>query len=396
MKILLVNTFYYPNMQGGTEHSVKLLAENLLKRGHDVAVYSVDTNKNMIIENINGVKVYRCKAGYFSIEDRISNDTKKVKKLKNKVVELRNYSIKKNIQYIINDFKPDIVHTNNIYGISPYIWKILSENNIKIIHTIRDYWIASPTVKLENKNLIYNAMLEAYKCYFRNCTRYIDYVTAPSKFTLNTFKNFKYFKKSKFKHIDNSICIDYELLDKVIKKRINNYDKIINFIFVGMINEMKGIDKLLLEFNKNKDLNIRLNVFGTGNLDYLVKQYCNKDSRIKFYGKVSKEKLANEFQKNDVLIIPSMWDEPFGRVVIEANQFGLPVIGSNRGGIKEIIDNINTGELFDSDNIEELGNLIKYFSERDNIKKYYNNIKKNIHVYSIERQIDNFLKIYNN
>ena len=42
MRVLIVNTFYYPNMQGGAEQSVKLLAENLLKQGHTVAVYCAD------------------------------------------------------------------------------------------------------------------------------------------------------------------------------------------------------------------------------------------------------------------------------------------------------------------------------------------------------------------
>ena len=37
------------------------------------------------------------------------------------------------------------------------------------------------------------------------------------------------------------------------------------------------------------------------------------------------------------MIIPSLWNEPFGRVVIEAYSHNKPVIGANRGGIPEII-----------------------------------------------------------
>ena len=43
MKVLIVNTYYFPNMIGGAEHSVKLLAENLKKCGYDIAIYCVDS-----------------------------------------------------------------------------------------------------------------------------------------------------------------------------------------------------------------------------------------------------------------------------------------------------------------------------------------------------------------
>lgn len=45
MRVLIVNTFYYPNMQGGAEQSVKLLAENLLRHGNTVAIYCADAKE---------------------------------------------------------------------------------------------------------------------------------------------------------------------------------------------------------------------------------------------------------------------------------------------------------------------------------------------------------------
>ncbi|MGU8601180.1 glycosyltransferase family 4 protein [Clostridium perfringens] len=396
MKILIVNTFYFPNMQGGAEHSVKLLAENLVKQGNQVAIYSVDTNLDFKKEVINGVKIYRAKAGIFSIDSRIGKNTRIINKFINKFIEMRNFFIKKDVLKILNDFNPDVVHCNNIYGISPYVWKIVKKKNIKVVHTIRDYWIASPKVELKEYNKLKDkAFIKVYRSYFKRNSKYVDVVTAPSKFTLNKFKEFEYFQNAKFKHINNAIDIDLNETKLILKERLIRDREIIEFMFVGSINKMKGIDKLLEIFFKNKDKNIRLNVYGDGILNELVKEYTIKDNRINFYGKLEKDDLKNEFIKNDVLIVPSMWDEPFGRVVIEANQYGLPVIGSDRGGIKEIIENISTGELFDSNNINNLLDLIKYFSNRDNIKKYYENIEKNILKYSVEHQIKDFLRIYN-
>ena len=62
MNILLVNTFYYPDMVGGAEHSVKILAEGLAGAGHRVAVLCENTgvtHEKFVIEEIGGVRIYR-------------------------------------------------------------------------------------------------------------------------------------------------------------------------------------------------------------------------------------------------------------------------------------------------------------------------------------------------
>ena len=89
-----------------------------------------------------------------------------------------------------------------------------------------------------------------------------------------------------------------------------------------------------------------------------------------------------------------MWEEPFGRVVIEGNQYGLPVIGTNRAGILETINNIHTGITYKYDSIEELKNFIIYFIDRENIKMYYESIVNNIDKYSIQNQIKEFVGLY--
>ena len=81
-------------------------------------------------------------------------------------------------------------------------------------------------------------------------------------------------------------------------------------------------------------------------------------------------------------------------MVIEGNQYGLPVIGADRAGILEILDNIHTGITYDYKSVDKLKQSIEYFIDRNNIKKYYNAILENINKNSVENQIEEFTKLY--
>lgn len=390
MKILIVNTYYYPNMIGGTENSVKILAENLQRKGNEVAIYSADSDSNMLeVDTLNKVKIYRGNVGNYDLIAKMNKSENRITKVRNKLIELNNRSAREEIEKVLEDFKPDIIHTNNLFGISNIIWKIAKEEyNIPVIHTLRDYWMLYPIVSKEKLSKI------LFQPFMKKRTKYVDIVTAPSNCTLNKFIQAGYFKNSIKQCVYNAINIDIEETKAIIEKRkIINEEKI-RFMYVGMLTENKGIRNLLEAFSKIKDDNISLHIYGQGKLDNLVIQKEEQDYRIKYYGQVTTEELKEEWKKNDVLIVPSIWEEPFGRVVIEANQYGLPVIGANRAGILETINNINTGITYQYNDIEELVKAIKYFENRENIKKYYKSIENNIEKYSVVNQIKEFTKLY--
>lgn len=393
MKILIVNTFYYPNMVGGTEHSVKILAEGLKKNNNEVFVFTVDNvkGKGIKVDVENEIKIYRCDGGKFNTEARLNRKKFIFEKVKNKIVEFNNKYVGNQFLKVLEEINPDIIHVNNLYGISPRILKISKEKNIKIVYTIRDYWILDPSVENKNRK---NLLIKLYQSYFRKYTKYVDYVTAPSKFTLDTLLNNKYFGNSEYLVVPNCVNINEIELKKIIDIKNNIDSKIINYIFVGMLEEKKGILNLLKAFENIDNENVKLTICGSGSLEKKIKYYCKKDDRINYLGQLKKEELEKEWIKADVCIVPSVWDEPFGRVVIEANQYGNIVIGSNKGGIKEILDNIKTGIEFQFDDIEDLKKKILFYTKRENMKKYYKNILENIGTYSQQRQILSFEEIY--
>ena len=413
MRILLVNDWYYPNMIGGAEHSTKLLAESLQKRGHEVYIYCIDktksSGKDLIIEDINNVKVIRGNGGKYDLYS--SNDstlTEKIrlkggfhwyfyilKKINQKVIEIYNPSIKDEIRKVLEISHPDIVHTSCIAGISTIIWKIAKTKSIIVCHTLRDYWLLSP-FKDQNLDNIKGKKKIIQSIYSKFCKiftkKYIDIVTAPSEYTLNQFLEKKFFSNAKIKIvIPNSIVLDYNKFEDYIRiRKLHNFSK--NILFVGRLQENKGIMTLINHFSLEEFKKFNLKIAGTGELYDEIVAISNVQNNIIPLGKLEPINLKKEYENSDLLIVPSEWGEPFGRVIIEAFETGMPVICNNAGGMPEIIKNTDGGIITDTKNNNLLYSAINSIYE--NYDHYIKNIAENTHKYDINDQVNAFLELY--
>jgi glycosyltransferase involved in cell wall biosynthesis len=108
-------------------------------------------------------------------------------------------------------------------------------------------------------------------------------------------------------------------------------------LFVGRLIEKKGI-KVLIEVAKALP-NIQFLIIGVGPEENYVRHEEKENSNIIFIGKVKNTYLSQYYSCADLLCIPSLYEEGYGRVVMEAVACGLPVIGSDKGGIPEALDN---------------------------------------------------------
>jgi glycosyltransferase involved in cell wall biosynthesis len=128
------------------------------------------------------------------------------------------------------------------------------------------------------------------------------------------------------------------------------------FLFVGRMDEQKGIDELLSYWNKNNPGS--LDVIGDSVRGKFLKP---KIEGVKYHGWIEASMLDQFYANADAVIVPSRW-EGFGLVVIEAFRNGTPVITSNRGALPELVDRGITGFTFDLNNIEhELGVAISTY-----------------------------------
>ncbi|MDD2494151.1 MAG: glycosyltransferase family 4 protein [Tissierellia bacterium] len=153
-----------------------------------------------------------------------------------------------------------------------------------------------------------------------------------------------------------------------------------NFIYVGRLSKEKNLLNLVYLFNKKKELT--LNIIGYGPMDQELRSFAKEN--INFLGSVNNKELPDIYRKNDVFILPSS-SEPWGLVVEEAFNNGLPVIVSNKVGCaEEIVDDMKNGLIFQLEDenslelaIDKICNTDLYNQMRKNISKYnFNDIKQ--------------------
>lgn len=110
-------------------------------------------------------------------------------------------------------------------------------------------------------------------------------------------------------------------------------------IFVGRLVSDKGVD-LLLKALKLTDAKPHLTIVGDGpERAVLEKQAADLQlqPQVQFVGRRQGRQLAELLQQHEILIIPSIWDEPFGIVALEGIACGCVVVGSVGGGLAEAI-----------------------------------------------------------
>ncbi|MDW2252108.1 glycosyltransferase [Vibrio sp. 1569] len=326
-KIFVFNTLYYPNKKGGAESSVQLVCEELVKQGVDVNVVSVWDKSSPLHEVVNGVQSFKWKPyNVYSVHDYSAIETSSISKIIWQIIDLFNFVMFFKALFLFIKQKPDIVWTNNLSGFSVSIWVAAFLLNVPVCHTARDYYLLSNNVQLyKDDKLIpgHNIISKIKVAIFRFLSSRLSAFVGISDFVVSYHS--KYSRVKTKRRIYNSVSLEYN--DRVLYEKDKNKARVYGYL--GQINKAKGIDTLTRNFISNSKSSL-LNIAGND-----VEGYAKKitDSRINFVGFRSPIEFFTEI---DCLIVPSEWDEPFGRIVVESLANMTPVICSNQGGLSEL------------------------------------------------------------
>lgn len=362
MRILQINACHYN--RGGSETVYFNSAELLKKHGHEVIYFSTKDPNNVDTEF----------AEYFIPKADIRG-LSFFGKIMRSPSYLYNVKAEKGIRKLVMDFRPDIAHVHIFYAeLSVSILKLLKKMNVPIIHTVHDYRLLCPVDNfIDNEGKVCElcrdrsyihclfkrcsegkisqsamVMLEAYFWkYLINPIDYIDHFIFVSNFSKEKHLAFNRAYADKSSHLYNFTKLG-DIGNQTIR---GNY-----FLYFGRLSVEKGIENLLTVFKNHPG--IKLKIAGKGKLQCLVEKYSRSSSNIEYLGFKTGYELNELIKNSSFIIVPSIWYENNPMTIIEAFSFGKPVIGSDIGGIPEIITNGKNGLLFKHDEPESLYSIL--------------------------------------
>lgn len=349
MKILFINTLYFPLVGGGAEVTLQNLAECMNRQGHEVCILATGPHKGLRKEEIRGIRVYR--AGLKNIffhHGRILPAA--WKRALWHLIDIYNPFMMRYVQEVIAREQPDVVSCHGLIGWSIATWDAIQAQGIPIVQVLHDYYLLSPRVTMLNglqpssKACVPCRLMRLMHPHRSNK---VTAVVGVSQFILNKFLAQGYFRKTPNKtYIHNTRHFNPSLDHPV------SCADTVTFGFIGTLAAHKGIELLLDTFVRHAPPNWRLKIAGYGEVGYenmLKQRYLHPG--IEFIGYVQPSEF---FPGLDFTVVPSLWEEPLGMVVAESLMHGIPVLGSNRGGIPEMLPEDRLGQLFDPDDPSSL------------------------------------------
>ncbi len=147
-------------------------------------------------------------------------------------------------------------------------------------------------------------------------------------------------------------------------------------LFVGRHIERKGIEYLIKAAAALNPNIYQVRIVGQGDLTEKLKAQAAKEApdQVVFLGKISNEELEKEYQNAGCFILPAIVDsrgdtEGLGVVLIEAAEYGVPVIASAVGGIVDVVIDGKTGLLVKEKSPQDLADAIRRLHDDPSLSK---------------------------
>lgn len=398
MRIIFINNYYYD--RGGAERIFLDEISLLNSRGHCCAPFTRHHEKNYPSEY----------SSFFAPEFQHKN-IPFVSKGPAFFKFIYSFDTKKSFSKLISEFKPDIIHAHNIYGrITSSVIDIAKEKRIPVVMTLNDYKLICPECTMlcqgevcskcngshfihcilnrcRNNDLPTSAAY-AIESYIINKLKKLEWVSqfiCPSHFIFNQHKEINGVK-GKLLHIPHFV-------------NASHYSPLYSpgkyILYAGRLSREKGIFTLLKAIDQ---LQTTLRIAGDGPLLKDIQSYITDHNinNVILEGHKSDAELRDLITNSAFIIVPSECCEAFGLAVLEAFACGKPVIGSDIGGLPELIKDHVTGLLFTPGDHQELKEKIIYLLQNPalNTKMGEAARKKTETDYSPNLHYERLLKLY--
>ena len=374
----------YPG-NGGVQTYLDLLLPNLQSKNINISVIALG-NKSTQTKH-NGIDVYTC-------------------------LSLKIF------MHQLNILEPDIIHIHE-WPTSLILKKYYQDKAVKIIVHHHSYSFICPGQELfyRKQKLNCSKKFNSFICMINAYTKQCQMSRNPFhifKSIKQVNNNIHYSDRADY-FIANSNYVKKKLLDSNINikkistlncftdiKQEKTVEPIIGqILFLGRLTECKGLERLFdsLLFLDKDNCKCTLSIAGEGYYKNYLENYAKKikiENRIKFINWFDGKDRDNLIRESDIVVIPSIWNEPFSIVGIEAMALGKPVVAFDVGGISDwLIDGYN-GFLIPPYDIKMMSEKIKFLinDRKVNYKYGINGVKYVDNNFRTEKHINQLITLY--
>lgn len=274
----------------------------------------------------------------------------------------------------------EVVHIHNTFpAMSPSIIRAAKSGGAAVVQTLHNFRIFCPAATFLRNGSRCDQCLSSpfmwpairHRCYQQN--RAATMATA-AVYSLHRLAG------TWQKHVDRFIALSEWMKDRVVNAGLpapkvavkrhfvdNPEPKLdrprVGALFVGRLTEEKGL-RVLLDAWSRLSTGQPLTIVGDGPLAAELQSAYSKHSEIRWAGELSRLEILRLMEEAACLVVPSILDEPFGLVVIEAYSAGLPVIASRLGTLPELVSHGQSGYLcHPGDPVELAAAIDRMFSD---------------------------------
>lgn len=349
MKILVIHNYYLE--KGGEDRAVEAEVKMLREHGHEILFYH---RSNKDIKNLG---LFR-RAEFLWKNMRWSRESYE------------------SLQNLVRSEKPDLAHIHNIFFLlSPSVYCALREAQIPTVQTLHNYRLICPKGTFHGKKGICEKCLRsgpAAAAVLRRCWRGSFILTA----ALAGLLRGKYKGRTLRESADAFIALSGFSRDKFAEAGFPGKKLFIkpNFVdcrfspekkegyglFVGRLADYKGIDTLLKAYERLAKHHLK--VVGDGPMLKGLKKRLKKAKNVQLLGALSHKETLGYLAKASFVVFPSECYENMPLVIIESMAAGVPVVASDLGAMKELIEDNVSGILFKPRDAQDLAGKIEFLA----------------------------------
>lgn len=397
MKILIVNKFLYP--RGGSESYMLKLGDCLKNQGHQVEYFGMYDEKNTVSNSQN------------ITTQNMDFHSSAVSRYLYPFKIIYSFEASKKIGQVLDEFKPDIVHMNNInFQLTPSIIYAVKKRGIPLVQTVHDYQMICPNHLFYsfNENKPCERCLGGSKL---NCIKYNCIHDSKVKSILGVVESELYSALKTYKLVDLYVCPSNFLENKLLAssdiykgktytihnfiEKKTDYKLVENsepyIVFVGRLSKEKGVE-LLAETAKLLP-RYKFLVVGSGPDEAVLHNIPN----VVLTGFLTGQELTNTMANAKILLAPSVCYENCPLSILEAHSMGVPVVTMNSGGMAELVTDGVTGTLVQEPTAASVARAIEKTLGNE---EYYDSLKKNCeneseNIADVETYCEDLLLKYN-